>query len=103
VRDIVGLPPELLIIPIAGHSAGHLGVAVDGPKGWMFHVGDAYYHPNQLTGGGPAGMRWLARSVDHDYAAAEANRGRLLALMRSNLELDIFCAHDPAALDRLAV
>lgn len=102
VRDIAGLPPELLIVPIAGHSAGHLGVAVDGPNGWMFHVGDAFYHPGQLTGGGPAGLRWLARSVDHDYAAAQTNRARLLALMRSNPELDVFCAHDPAALDRLA-
>jgi glyoxylase-like metal-dependent hydrolase (beta-lactamase superfamily II) len=101
VRDIPGLPPELLIIPLPGHSAGHLGVAVDGPNGWLFHVGDAFYHPNQLSGGGPRGLRWLSKAVDYDLPTAEHNRTRLAELMRERPELEVFCAHDTEALERL--
>lgn len=102
VRDIPGLPPEVLLIPLAGHSAGHMGIAVQSGDTWRFHVGDAFYHPGQLEGEGPSGLRLFSKLVDHDLPAADHNRARLLHLMKSEPTVEVFCAHDPAPLERLA-
>ena len=29
------------MVPLAGHTPGHAGVAVETPPGWLFHCGDA--------------------------------------------------------------
>lgn len=42
VRDLQGLPPEILLVPLAGHTWGHSGVAIDTPEGWLFYAGDAF-------------------------------------------------------------
>jgi glyoxylase-like metal-dependent hydrolase (beta-lactamase superfamily II) len=41
--DAIRLPfdPEMYLLPLFGHSAGHCGVAVKDDDGWLFHVGDA--------------------------------------------------------------
>jgi glyoxylase-like metal-dependent hydrolase (beta-lactamase superfamily II) len=36
-----GLVPEVLLVPLVGHTRGHCGVAVQMDGGWLFHVGDA--------------------------------------------------------------
>ncbi|MDY7040860.1 MAG: MBL fold metallo-hydrolase [Chloroflexota bacterium] len=41
MRVIEGLSPEILLIPLPGHTRGHCGVAVEMPEGWLFHCGDA--------------------------------------------------------------
>jgi glyoxylase-like metal-dependent hydrolase (beta-lactamase superfamily II) len=38
---VAGLLPEILMIPLPGHTRGHCGVAVATPQGWLFHCGDA--------------------------------------------------------------
>ncbi len=78
-----------------------MGVAVQVGETWRFHVGDAFYHPDQLQGEGPSGLRLLSKAIDHDLATAKHNRTRLLELMSTEPSVDVFCAHDPAALDRL--
>jgi len=35
------LEPEMYLIPLFGHTAGHCGVAVKDGDGWLFHVADA--------------------------------------------------------------
>jgi len=32
---------RVVMVPLAGHSPGHAGVAVETPNGWLFHCGDA--------------------------------------------------------------
>lgn len=41
--DAIRLPfsPEMVFIPLFGHSAGHCGLAVKTDGGWHFHVADA--------------------------------------------------------------
>jgi glyoxylase-like metal-dependent hydrolase (beta-lactamase superfamily II) len=41
--DAIRLPfePEMYLLPLFGHSAGHCGVAVKDGNGWLLHVGDA--------------------------------------------------------------
>src|SRR3546814_13575657 len=45
VRDLDGLPPEILLVPLPGHTWGPSGVAVqeDG-GGWRLHAGGAYFY-----------------------------------------------------------
>ena len=37
----VGLSPQILLIPLPGHTSGHCGVAVETDGGWILHCGDA--------------------------------------------------------------
>src|SRR4051812_2601303 len=43
VRQLDGLPPEILLVPLIGHTHGHAGVAVHAANGWRLLAGDAYF------------------------------------------------------------
>lgn len=43
VRGLEGLPPEILMVPLAGHTPGHAGVAIEQGGHWLLHAGDAYF------------------------------------------------------------
>ena len=49
VRDLDGLPPEILLVPLAGHTWGHAGVAVREENGaWLLHAADAYFYRGEI-------------------------------------------------------
>ncbi|MDI3308824.1 MAG: MBL fold metallo-hydrolase, partial [Acetobacteraceae bacterium] len=48
VRGLDGLPPEILMIPMPGHTEGHCGVAVQGEAGWQLLAGDAYFNHGEI-------------------------------------------------------
>jgi glyoxylase-like metal-dependent hydrolase (beta-lactamase superfamily II) len=48
VRDLKGLPPEILFVPLRGHTEGHTGIAVKTAQGWLLHAGDAYYYRGEM-------------------------------------------------------
>jgi glyoxylase-like metal-dependent hydrolase (beta-lactamase superfamily II) len=106
VRRLEGLPPEILLVPLTGHTRGHVAVAVErGPK-WLLHAGDAYFHRDEVHGGArrtcPAALDFFQRTAAVDRAAWAANQRRLRALVdERHGEVDIFCAHDPTELERL--
>ncbi len=89
--------PDILLVPLAGHTAGHAGVAVRTPRGWMLHAGDAYFFHGQLTGDRmtPLGTAALEHALDAAPATRRANTSRLAALAKSHPELTIFSSHDP--------
>ena len=103
VRSLQGLPEEILLLPLPGHSVGHAGVAVHAGDRWLLHAGDAYFSHRQLapTPSGPPGLRAFQSSLDSHRATRVRNQQRLqqLAVERSG-ELDIVCAHDPVELHR---
>ncbi len=41
IHIIDGLVPEILLVPLPGHTRGHCGVAIETPSGWLFQCGDA--------------------------------------------------------------
>ena len=104
VSSVDGLPPELLLIPLAGHTRGHSGIAVHTDEGWLLHCGDAYFshlevqpeHPSCSTG-----LRVFQSMMQMNGAERLRNRDRLQQLARDHREMRIFCAHDPDDLDRL--
>ena len=106
VRDLVGLPPEILLVPLAGHTWGHSGVAVreDG-GGWLLYAADAYFFRGELGRSYrcPPGMRAYQRLMEVDRAARLGNQERLRSLQREHgSEVRIFCAHDAVEFDLLS-
>lgn len=69
VRQMQGLPPEILLVPLEGHTRGHAGVAVYSQGSWLLHAGDAYYFrlgdgPSPATrssGSGASPAVWCGR------------------------------------------
>jgi glyoxylase-like metal-dependent hydrolase (beta-lactamase superfamily II) len=99
VSRLRGLPPEILIVPLHGHTVGHVGVAVDNGGGWLLHAGDAYYHTGELDSARPWRRPGLALTqwwIAADRSAGRSNLARLRALaQRPGGEVKILCSHDP--------
>jgi glyoxylase-like metal-dependent hydrolase (beta-lactamase superfamily II) len=104
VRELAGLPPEILLVPLFGHTRGHCAVAVDTGERWLLHAGDAYFHHDEMDPERPRCTPALAtfqRVVAVDDGARRANQARLRALARERArEVEVFCAHDPVELER---
>jgi glyoxylase-like metal-dependent hydrolase (beta-lactamase superfamily II) len=105
VRDLPGLPPQILVVPLAGHTRGHAGVAVDTGNGWLLHAGDAFYLGGEIDPGHPHTSMML-RLYELGSIARSAywdNRRRLTELNREHgRRITIFCSHDRARFTELA-
>ncbi len=107
VRDLAGLPPEILLIPLAGHTWGHSGVAIrEDNGGWLLHAGDAYFYRGEVGSARyscPPGMRGYQRMMEVDRHARLSNQAKLRRLsLDHDDEVRIFCAHDPVEFEILA-
>lgn len=102
VRALPGARDDVLLIPLAGHSRGHCGVAVRISGGWLLHCGDAYFHHTEVAPAGgrtPPGVRWFESLVNIDKSARLANQERLRGLAQAHSgEVTLICSHDPAEL-----
>lgn len=105
VRDIPGLPPEILLVPLGGHSRGHCGVAIDAGNRWLLHCGDAYFHKDELRTKDPrcpAALIAVQRFDATDDRLRRHNQERLRELSRTLGErIRLFSAHDPDDLLRM--
>jgi glyoxylase-like metal-dependent hydrolase (beta-lactamase superfamily II) len=103
VRALDDATPEILLIPLAGHTPGHCGVAVRTDTGWLLHCGDAYFDRRALGDRDrtPLGLRWFEREVQTDGGQGRANKRRLAALARDHgSEVVLLNSHDAAELDK---
>ncbi|MYS82586.1 MBL fold metallo-hydrolase [Embleya scabrispora] len=48
VRRLDGLPEEILLVPLGGHTEGHSAVAVDTGERRLLHAGDAYFYGTEV-------------------------------------------------------
>ncbi|MFY1686691.1 MBL fold metallo-hydrolase [Plantactinospora sp. WMMB782] len=99
VRDLVGLPPEIVLVPLPGHTHGHCGVAVQHGTGWVLHAGDAYFDRRELAPGysrPPLGILLTGALTQADRRLRLDSRRQLRDLHATrSAEVDMFCAHDP--------
>jgi glyoxylase-like metal-dependent hydrolase (beta-lactamase superfamily II) len=106
VRALKGLPPELLMVPLPGHTFGHAGVAVQADGGWLLQAGDAYFHRDEMDLQRPyctPGLRLYQTLMEKDRALRLGNQQRLRELKRDHgAEVRLLCAHDPVAFEALA-
>ncbi|MGC9671286.1 MBL fold metallo-hydrolase [Planosporangium sp. 12N6] len=104
VRQLRGLPPEILLVPLAGHSRGHTGVAIDTGDRWLLHAGDAYFFHGEADPVRPASTPFLGlfqTMVQIDGRARRANQARLRELRAAHGDrVEVFCAHDEVELAR---
>lgn len=105
VRDLEGLPPEILMVPLPGHTRGHCGVAVRTSGEWLLLAGDAYFHETELgpdPSSCPPGPRAYQRMMEVDRTQRLRNQERLRGLARTHAgEVRIICSHDAAEFSRL--
>lgn len=104
VRELKGLPPEILMVPLIGHTRGHAAIAVDSGAGWHVHAGDAYFFHGEMDFDNPhctPGLRAFQRLVAIDNNMRMYNQRRLRELVHDRgSEVRVFSAHDPVELER---
>ncbi len=74
---------DVLLIPLAGHTRGHCGVAVRRPKGgWFVHAGDAFFSDAELhtPPSPPWGLRGFQALMQVDGPTRRHNQDRLRTL-----------------------
>jgi glyoxylase-like metal-dependent hydrolase (beta-lactamase superfamily II) len=98
VRALRGLPPEILMVPLLGHTAGHVAIAVQSQTGWLLHCGDAYYEHSEIHQATPhvtPVIGFLEKVVAQNDELRTFNQQRLRELVaRSSQDVTVFCAHD---------
>ncbi|GAB20353.1 hypothetical protein GOEFS_114_00050 [Gordonia effusa NBRC 100432] len=101
--NLAGLPPEIVVIPLYGHTHGHIGVAVDTDTGWLLHAGDALLHTGQLCRGLHPTTLVYGSPNPRLVLARVQNVRRLRELRQDNDDnITIFAAHDRYAFARLS-
>jgi glyoxylase-like metal-dependent hydrolase (beta-lactamase superfamily II) len=97
-HQLKGLPPEILLVPLIGHTWGHTGVAVQTEQGWMLHAGDAYLYRRELESSGyhcPPGLRAYQRLMEVNHSLRAANQKRLRQLVREHSsDVRVCSSHD---------
>lgn len=105
VRDLDDLPPEILMIPLPGHTVGHAGIAIDTPDGWLLNAGDAYFHRHEMDPEPRCtpGLAAYQRLMEMDRPTRLHNQERLRRLANDGRSgVRVFCSHDPVELEALA-
>ncbi len=106
VRELRGLPPEILLIPLIGHTLGHAGVAVRDENRWLLAAGDAYFYWGEMDVEAPRctpGLRLYQWMMDKRRGKRLENQQRLRELKaKRGGEIEIFCSHDATEFERLA-
>ncbi len=105
VRELPGLPPEVLLVPLLGHSRGHAAVAVQTKDAWRLHAGDAYFFHGEVNAAAPscpAPLRLFQWAVQVDARARLSNQERLRDLVKAHgAQVQVFSAHDVVEFERL--
>jgi glyoxylase-like metal-dependent hydrolase (beta-lactamase superfamily II) len=106
VRGLHGLPPEILLVPLEGHTFGHAGVAIRTNEGWLLQAGDAYFHHGEMDIHRPhctPGLRAYQWLMEQDRGSRLRNQQRLRELRRAHgTEVQVMSSHDPLEFEQLA-
>jgi len=108
VRQLEGVSPDILLVPLIGHTHGHAAVAVRRQEGWLLLAGDAYFDSRELNLDRPRctpGLRFYQWMMEKNRAQRLRNQQRLRDLKRAHLDagdLLITSSHDPVEFERLA-
>ncbi|UJR83450.1 Hypothetical protein I5071_55180 [Sandaracinus amylolyticus] len=105
VRELEGLSPDILMIPLFGHTPGHCGIAFEVNGRWRLHAGDAYFFHGEIDPREPhcpPALLAYEALMDADREARLGNQDRLRKLVLDHADrVDVFCAHDPVELARM--
>jgi glyoxylase-like metal-dependent hydrolase (beta-lactamase superfamily II) len=107
VHQLHGLPPEIAMVPLPGHTFGHAGVAIQHGNGkWLMQAGDAYFYRGEMDLERPRctpGLRFYQWMLEKDRKARFASQHALRALLaREGSQIGVCCGHDVIEFERLA-
>ena len=93
--------PDVLLVPLPGHTDGHCGVAVRSDHGWLLHAGDSFFFHGQLEARphAPLALRYFQGRADTDRAARRSNQARVRELALAHPDVRVFSGHDPVSFD----
>jgi glyoxylase-like metal-dependent hydrolase (beta-lactamase superfamily II) len=98
VRELAGIGPDVLMVPLIGHTLGHAGVAIHRADKWLLYAADAYFYHAEMNVDRPyctPGLAAYQTVLEKDRSARLLNQDRLRHLRRTHgVQVDIFCAHD---------
>jgi glyoxylase-like metal-dependent hydrolase (beta-lactamase superfamily II) len=106
VRQLSGLPPEILLVPLPGHTHGHAGVAVRSDANWLLLAGDAYFFHREMDADHPSctpGLAMYQAMMEKDRGQRLRNQQRLRELRRRHgSEVRLVCSHDPIEYEQVS-
>ncbi|WP_129714857.1 MBL fold metallo-hydrolase [Pedobacter sp. SYP-B3415] len=91
----ISLEPDLFLVPLFGHTAGHCGVVISTPGISIFYVGDAYYLREELRNPRHPVTNLARMRAENDNLRLDS-LGKISKLIYENPALVIFGYHDPA-------
>ena len=100
-----GLPPDVALVPLPGHTHGHAGVAVNVGGRWLLQAGDAYFHHREMDLNNPwctPGLRAYQTLMEKSRSARLANQQRLREFAADHPQVRVCCSHDPQDFERIA-
>ncbi|WP_367132779.1 MBL fold metallo-hydrolase [Saccharothrix sp. HUAS TT1] len=95
--------PDVLLVPLFGHTHGHAGVAVRVGERWLLHAGDSYFFHGEVEAAPhcPPALAFVQKRMEVAPALRLANQERLRELVRDHGDVvDVFNAHDATHLRR---
>jgi glyoxylase-like metal-dependent hydrolase (beta-lactamase superfamily II) len=102
----VGLGPDVLLVPLIGHTLGHAGIAMRRDEGWLLYAADAYFYYAEMDVERPRctpGLEFYQVMMEKDRGARLQNQKRLRDAVRAHgHEVRVFCAHDVREFEKLA-
>jgi glyoxylase-like metal-dependent hydrolase (beta-lactamase superfamily II) len=106
VRPLEETSPDIVMVPLRGHTLGHAGIAVKDEDRWKFLAGDAYFFHEEMNLENPwctPGLRFYQWMLEKDRSARLGNQARLRELIRTQSDkVEVFCAHDVVEFERLS-
>jgi glyoxylase-like metal-dependent hydrolase (beta-lactamase superfamily II) len=99
-----GLPQDVALVPLPGHTHGHAGVAVRSGGRWLLQAGDAYFHHREMDAQHPGctpGLRLYQTLMEKSRRQRLDNQARLRKLAHMHPEVQVSCSHDPQEFERL--
>jgi glyoxylase-like metal-dependent hydrolase (beta-lactamase superfamily II) len=105
-QQLVGVSPDILLVPLIGHTLGHAGVAIRVPNGWLLYAADAYFYHQEMALQNPhctPGLAVYQTIMEKDRASRLLNQKRLRELKQAQgSAVQIFCAHDVREFEQLS-
>jgi glyoxylase-like metal-dependent hydrolase (beta-lactamase superfamily II) len=103
ITKLRGVDADIGLLPMHGHTRGHSAVIAKNGARWLVHAGDAYFHRNSMAGEKPPiGVRVFESQMGMNNKQRLASAAALRQLHQTYEDVDIFCAHDPVELERMA-
>jgi glyoxylase-like metal-dependent hydrolase (beta-lactamase superfamily II) len=107
VRELAGVPPGIVLVPLIGHTFGHAGVAIERTAGqWLLQAGDAYFYHAEMDLEHPRctpGLKLYQWMMQKDGRARVQNQRRLRELKRAHGNaVRILSSHDVEEFERAA-